>query len=508
MIKTEKGITLAALIIVVILMTMIASTVASLSKERFDINKLQKMYTDIELLQDKVANYYLKYEILPLLMDEDENSVKYTYSTMDEAEGDYYILNLNDMENIALNYGKLGFESPNESDDVYIISKESHIIYYAKGIKLKNETYYTLVTNSAINDQIPPSTPQINVISGNKISGAYTTDVEVEIIAGKDGGSGVKKTEYSIDDGTTWEEFTENRKIITINENGICKIKAKTTDNSDKSSETQLSIYISKATIGAYVNYDISYTDVYTEKHFDAKNGWRYLGTDDEGNKLIISTGIPAILKFEHNETPENDNISITNGASMWWDSNTEGDSVDRAIKGLLENFSSIQYIQEYSYAEVEEVVNDEKIANVAIGRFSGTKIEGTEFSKIGDTFCSATYSIEGKIKNVRTLTLAELNKAVNDVKGTNRDVNCLEEGFKDLEGEAEGLFGLDRIYSYWLATKITENEESGLACISHRTNKVEVSNWDSFGLRPVIVLSSDVQLIDVNKEGVLSIIY
>lgn len=236
MMKKEKGITLVSLAIVVALMTIIASTVVNLSLNRFEINRLRKMYTDIELLQDKVANYYLKYETLPVLKNSSNTSVQYTYSSLNfEKNGEdnniYYILDLSAMEGISLNYGKAGFNAPNTSEDVYIINEKSHIIYYVKGKKLNETTYYTLANNISISDTIPPSSPEIKVVSGTKSDNIYTTKVEVEIIAGKDGGSGVGGTKYSLDDGNNWDKFDGSSKIISLTENGEYKIIAATYDN-------------------------------------------------------------------------------------------------------------------------------------------------------------------------------------------------------------------------------------------------------------------------------------
>ena len=77
MIKKEKGIALVSLLIVIALMTIIASTVIYISLDRFEINNFRKMCNDIELLQDKVSNYYLKYEVLPVLRNDELSTDKY-----------------------------------------------------------------------------------------------------------------------------------------------------------------------------------------------------------------------------------------------------------------------------------------------------------------------------------------------------------------------------------------------------------------------------------------------
>ena len=65
--------------------------------------------------------------------------------------------------------------------------------------------------------------------------------------------------------------------------------------------------YIVKVTvpvpIGVYVEYDVSYTDMYQGIQYTKTNGWRYLGVDDAGNKLLISTAIPAKVYYNYRPT-------------------------------------------------------------------------------------------------------------------------------------------------------------------------------------------------------------
>lgn len=259
MIKKEKGIALVSLIITIALMTIVASTVVYVSLDRFEINSLRKMYNDIELLNEKVSNYYLKYKGLPIIRESNGTGKLYTYTTLDFSRNSadneiYYILDLEAMDGVALNYGEEGFKNPNTSDDVYIINELTHTIYYVKGMELEGEIYHTLIVDDSINDTIPPSSPQINIISGTKAVDEegnvyYSTDVEIEIIPGKDGGSGVAGTKYSLDGGTTWNELGKTSNVYTLTEDGSYTIKAESYDNASTpnySSETTLTIQITK----------------------------------------------------------------------------------------------------------------------------------------------------------------------------------------------------------------------------------------------------------------------
>lgn len=91
--------------------------------------------------------------------------------------------------------------------------------------------------------------------------------------------------------------------------------------------------------IGSYVQYNVPYTDMYSGIEYTATTGWRYLGKDDAGNQLIVSTGIPAILSC-------NCYFSIGNiadgGANSWWATKDEisltTDMLYKTTKGYVYN--------------------------------------------------------------------------------------------------------------------------------------------------------------------------
>lgn len=243
--KNNKGISLVSLIITIAVMLIIASISIDMSLDRFEINNYNKMINDLELLKNKVSNYYLKYNTIPIARDDENNAIKYTYTTLEfenaqEENENYYIIDLSALEDgISLNYGKDGFENLNKSDDVYIINGKNHSIYYVKGIEMKGKYYYSNTKNNNIDDTIPPSKPEIKIISGTKNEeGQYTTEVKLEIIPGKDNWSGVSRTEYSVDGGT-WNDLTDlENNILILSEEGTYNIIAKTYDNNENESTT------------------------------------------------------------------------------------------------------------------------------------------------------------------------------------------------------------------------------------------------------------------------------
>jgi len=261
MIKKERGITLVSLVIVIALMLIVSSTVVNISLDRFEINNLRKLFNDIELLQDKVSNYYLKYDVLPILRNNENIGITYPLEKLSFVKNTnddevYYILDLEAMSGIALNYGREGYENikqnknvnASEDVDVYIINQSSHSIYYVKGIKLDDIIHHTAKRdNELIIDTIPPTAPEINIISGIKNNeDIYTTAVEIEIIPGKDSLSGVKQTTITITkDGVQIEpEALKKNDLYIISENGTYNITVITEDNSGKTSTIQKNLVL------------------------------------------------------------------------------------------------------------------------------------------------------------------------------------------------------------------------------------------------------------------------
>ena len=171
MIKNSNGITLVSLIITIVVMVIIASVTVSTSLDRFEINKYNKMINDLKLLENKVLNYYSKNDSIPIIKDSEYNYTLLDFEKNANDNEKYFVIDLQAMDGIALNYGREGFENINSSDDVYIINEKSHQIYYVKGIELDGVYYHSIINNDGKNtteDNIPPTTPEIKVISGNK----------------------------------------------------------------------------------------------------------------------------------------------------------------------------------------------------------------------------------------------------------------------------------------------------------------------------------------------------
>ena len=141
----ELGITLVTLMVAVCILIIISSILIYNARTGIRLRNLKMMYNDIELLSDKVNSYYTKYGALPAEIEYEGN----IYFEQQPNDNDiYYVVDLNALDGISLNYGH-DFKNITSDDDtlayndIYIINEESHHIYYARGIEMDEDVYYT-----------------------------------------------------------------------------------------------------------------------------------------------------------------------------------------------------------------------------------------------------------------------------------------------------------------------------------------------------------------------------
>lgn len=155
-IKQEKGITMVALVITVLILLILTNMLIYNAQDNIYIKNLTNLYNDISMLREKVSAYYNKYGKIPAEIkytNEDQlQNLSSVLSTQNDT-GDFYVIDLEAMQGITLNYGKEyekvknDKENANSYTDLYIINENSHNIFYVEGVKIKeNDTtkiYYT-----------------------------------------------------------------------------------------------------------------------------------------------------------------------------------------------------------------------------------------------------------------------------------------------------------------------------------------------------------------------------
>lgn len=147
--KSNKGVTMVALGVTILIIVIITSTLVYNSFTGMSTRTLNNMYNDVELLENKIAAYYVKYGQLPIL-----NLLYTDISTIKDINvndnGNYYVIDLSLLPNLTLNFGK-GYKSIKQGDtsnnDVYVINEQSHNVYYPAGVKYDGIMYYTVQAN-------------------------------------------------------------------------------------------------------------------------------------------------------------------------------------------------------------------------------------------------------------------------------------------------------------------------------------------------------------------------
>ena len=138
MTKNNKGVTMITLIVTILVISIIAGVTIYQSVENIKARKIDLLYADLELLEDKVNTYYLNNGGLPI---KEEFKGSENFKTVKNVNDNdvYYVIDISSLDGVSLNM-KLDFTG----DDVYIMNEQSHTVYYPKGLTIDNETYYTL----------------------------------------------------------------------------------------------------------------------------------------------------------------------------------------------------------------------------------------------------------------------------------------------------------------------------------------------------------------------------
>ena len=119
----------------------------------------------------------------------------------------------------------------------------------------------------------------------------------------------------------------------------------------DKTEEVDETLYIDDS----YVDYNVSYTDIYTGTEYSNLTGWRVLNkedhTDGTSNVEIISTGIPAGLYYHYNYITNatyspwaGTAAQITDYITNYYTSGSNTYSNMYAVSGLRYNFEKIKF--------------------------------------------------------------------------------------------------------------------------------------------------------------------
>ena len=464
----QKGITLIALVVTIVVLLILAGvSISALFGDNGIINKAKEAQSTMDNAQenDKISLILAEWKI-------EEATEQTTFEKfMKEKFGE---------------------------DKVETVTANEVIVTMESGNRYKVKTDGTIVNTKGVS--ISKSSLILEIQEGATVTETLTaslSDITGEI-------------SWSNSDNTKATISTTKGESITVTSGavGTTTITAKCGDYT----ATCKVIVREAIEVGSYVQYDLPYIDMYSGTEYTATNGWRYLGSDDEGNQLIISTTMPAILYFDYKSNIGN---TVDGGANSWWATKAEVSATTDTLYQTTKGYDEAQgkyaaYGLRYKFDKIPFTYQESGIT-------ASTANAGI-FKKVGNTISGENISLNFKadgvnIIDVHNLTLTELNRAVNKATGTTRADTDTSVGFQDLTETALGLFDMWDLpgysgsnWSYWFACpgiikgNIYETYVIAYSALSQPNglggNIVGSFVWPSeVGVRPVVTLPADVNL-------------
>lgn len=148
--KNNKGITLIALIITIVVLMILTFTI-TVNVDQYATQKIKANFEkDIKSLNEEINQYYARKKKLPIINKFSNISMLENIRNVNDND-QYYIIDLKQLD-VDLNYGseyskiisKEAIEEITDILDIYIINEQSHTIYYPKGIEYNGKIHYRL----------------------------------------------------------------------------------------------------------------------------------------------------------------------------------------------------------------------------------------------------------------------------------------------------------------------------------------------------------------------------
>lgn len=193
--KQEKGVTLVALGIAIIVLVILTNLILYNTNDSMYIKRLESLTNDLQNLRDKVSDFYNQYGKIPATVEyTNVDQLRNVLSTKNDT-GKFYVIDLQAIPNVTLNYGKdyeqikqiqekasqnntsINQAEVNGYTDLYIINENSHHIFYVKGVEIKEKDAQTKqnIMKFYYTDQQKPdeTTVDLRYVDGVKIPDGY-----------------------------------------------------------------------------------------------------------------------------------------------------------------------------------------------------------------------------------------------------------------------------------------------------------------------------------------------
>ena len=211
----NKGITLIVLALAVTILIIISTILIYNARNGVKMRTLIRMRNDIELLDNKVDEYYVKYGALPGEILYPKSKLVFNKEPNDNDK--YYVIDLKALDGIRLNYGSdyskittgMTDAQIGQYTDVYVVNEQSHHIYYVKGVNIDGIMYYTNDTDERVSLEAVPQLSYkditektvkliLNIANGSNVTYNYKIYVNGTVIKEETSTSGnlIETDEY------------------------------------------------------------------------------------------------------------------------------------------------------------------------------------------------------------------------------------------------------------------------------------------------------------------------
>ena len=193
-IKQEKGVTLLILVITVMVLLILTFTIVINTKTNASTKRLTQLKSDIQNLEQKVSDFYNEYGEIPAEIEYTNiDQIKDLLNEKEKSsESKFYVIDLQAMKGISLNYGRdyeeiknTNTDNANKYEDVYIINNITHNIFYIRGVDVtKNGVYEKYYTKTNTVQEVPDVDLSIKYdnIDTSKTNPIAATPEDIEII--------------------------------------------------------------------------------------------------------------------------------------------------------------------------------------------------------------------------------------------------------------------------------------------------------------------------------------
>lgn len=139
----KKGITISILTVTVVIMLILISITTVVGIKSIKTATYEEFVSKVTRVSNDVNQYYLDKKTLPITNEVIAkeglpNTLKLEIANNKDDYNNLYVVDMNKLRSESV---KIGYGSVNDMD-VFIVSENTHNVYYLKGVEYKGTTYY------------------------------------------------------------------------------------------------------------------------------------------------------------------------------------------------------------------------------------------------------------------------------------------------------------------------------------------------------------------------------